>query len=206
MGNRIICIERRHGSGGEEIAAILSQQLGIRVYDRELVELACMHGELPSKILQSFDEKTANSYLPLKVYEGNHHVKMESSTSAVVFQLQSQIIRRIAQEENCIFIGRCAAHVLQDTNAAILSVFIGASKDHRMLHTAQCSDISKLAAKRAINRIDGQREEYFRTYTQKAWGKAENYDVYIDSGIMTVPEAVQKIAMRYEAMQTEENT
>ncbi|MGN0564171.1 MAG: cytidylate kinase family protein [Candidatus Heritagella sp.] len=41
MSNRIICIGREFGSGGHEVAVRLSKRLGIRVYEKHLLYLAC---------------------------------------------------------------------------------------------------------------------------------------------------------------------
>ncbi|MFQ6978466.1 MAG: cytidylate kinase family protein [Oscillibacter sp.] len=51
MGNRIISISRQFGSGGHEVAVKTADLLGIRVYERELIRLACEYGELSEKTL-----------------------------------------------------------------------------------------------------------------------------------------------------------
>ena len=60
MGNRIISISRQFGSGGHEVAVKTADLLGIRVYERELIRLACEYGELSEKTLSPSDEKATN--------------------------------------------------------------------------------------------------------------------------------------------------
>ena len=108
MANRIICIGRQFGSGGHEIAVKTANQLGVKVYERELIRLACEYGELSEKTLSPSDEKATNPYLFQTVHEGNHHVLRGKPTSEVLFALQSHEIRRIARHEECVFVGRCA--------------------------------------------------------------------------------------------------
>ena len=74
MANRIICIGRQFGSGGHEIAVKTANQLGIKVYERELIRLACEYGELSEKAMSAADEKATNPYLFQTVHEGNYHV------------------------------------------------------------------------------------------------------------------------------------
>ena len=62
MGNRIISISRQFGSGGHEVAVKTADLLGIRVYERELIRLACEYGELSEKTLSPSDEKATNPY------------------------------------------------------------------------------------------------------------------------------------------------
>lgn len=99
MGHRVICIGRQFGSGGHEIAVRTAERLGIRVYERELLHLACKYGELSAKLMESSDERATNPYLYQGVYEGNYHVIRGLPTSEVLFALQSHEIKRIAEEE-----------------------------------------------------------------------------------------------------------
>ena len=69
MGNRIISISRQFGSGGHEVAVKTADLLGIRVYERELIRLACEYGELSEKTLSPSDEKATNPYLFQTVHE-----------------------------------------------------------------------------------------------------------------------------------------
>lgn len=52
MGHRVICIGRQFGSGGHEIAVRTAERLGIKVYERELLHLACKYGELSANLME----------------------------------------------------------------------------------------------------------------------------------------------------------
>lgn len=132
MGNRIISISRQFGSGGHEVAVKTADLLGIRVYERELIRLACEYGELSEKTLSPSDEKATNPYLFQTVHEGNHHVLRGKPTSEVLFALQSHEIRRIARHEECVFVGRCADYVLRGEDVRLLTVFVAAPDEHRI--------------------------------------------------------------------------
>lgn len=71
MGNKIICIGREFGSGGHEIAVRLGTELGIKVYEKNLVHLACKYGDLQASKMESADEKATNPYLFETVHEGD---------------------------------------------------------------------------------------------------------------------------------------
>lgn len=98
----------------------LAERLGIKVYEKHLLHLACEYGDLAVEKLESAEEKATNPYLFQTVHEGNHRVTRGLPTSEVLFQLQSHEIRRIARREGCIFVGRCANHVLQGSDADVL--------------------------------------------------------------------------------------
>ena len=124
MVHKIICIGRQFGSGGHEIAVRTGAKLGIRVYERDILHLACKYGELAVKTLEKADETATNPFLFQGVYEGNQHIVRGLPTSEVLFALQSHEIRRLASEEDCIFVGRCAGHVSRDAEVRLLKVSV----------------------------------------------------------------------------------
>lgn len=200
MGNRIICIGREFGSGGHEVAVRLSERLGLKVYEKHLLYLACEYGEMAVKALESSDEKATNPYLFQTVHEGNHHVMRGLPTSEVLFQLQSHEIRRIAKRESCIFVGRCADFVLRDTDEVVLSVFISAPEEQRTQRKMKQENLSRQKAKHLVHKMDGQRRKYYEHYTGSTWGDAAHYDLFIDFGRISIEQAVELIASRFEAL------
>ena len=183
MGNRIISISRQFGSGGHEVAVKTADLLGIRVYEKELIRLACEYGELSEKTLSSSDEKATNPYLFQTVHEGNYHVLRGKPTSEVLFALQSHEIRRIARHEECVFVGRCADFVLHDQDVKLLTVFVAAPDEHRIRR-----------------KMDKQRRKYYENYTGRTWGAPDGYDLYLNTGSLSTDEAAACIAARFREM------
>lgn len=200
MGQRIICIGREFGSGGHEIAVRVAEKLGIKVYEKNLLNLACKYGELAVKTLEASDEKATNPYLFQTVHEGNYHVTRGLPTSEVLYKLQSHEIRRIAKSESCIFVGRCADHVLKDSDAKVLRVFVSAPSEHRIQRKMAQENLSHLRAKSTVRKMDLQRKAYYEQYTGKTWGDPGNYDLIINTGETGIEQAVEQIIAQYQAL------
>lgn len=200
MGNRIICISRQFGSGGHEIAVRAADLLGIRVYERELIRLACEYGELSEKTLSPSDEKATNPLLFQTVHEGNYHVLRGKPTSEVLFALQSHEIRRIAKNEECVFVGRCADFVLREQDVRLLRVFVSAPEEHRIARKMAQESLSRDQAVRLIRKMDKQRRKYYESYTGLVWGAPEHYDLCIDTARTPPAEAAALIAARFRAL------
>lgn len=198
MGNHIICIGREFGSGGHQIALLLGQKLGLKVYEKDILHMACKYGELQVRKMEAADEKAANPYLYETIHEGNYHVLRGAPTSVALFALQSHEIKRIAGQESCIMVGRCADHVLKDTDAKVLSVFISAPTEIRIQREMEQESLSHLRAKSIVRKMDLQRKKYYEHYTGKTWGKPGNYDLHIDTERTSFEEAAERIAARYK--------
>lgn len=197
MRHRVICIGRQFGSGGHEIAVRTAERLGIRVYERELLHLACKYGELSAKLMESSDERATNPYLYQGVYEGNYHVIRGLPTSEVLFALQSHEIKRIAEEEDCVFVGRCADFVLRDSDAQLLRVFVSAPEGQRIRRKMELECLSLSKAKRLVTKMDKQRRKYYEGYTGQVWGDPHNYDLNIDTSVIPISQAVELIVSRF---------
>lgn len=197
MTNKVICIAREFGSGGHEIAVRTASQLGIRVYEKDLFHLACKYGELSEKMMESADETATNPYLFRTVHEGNYHVTRGLPTSEVLFQLQSHEIKKIAQQESCIFVGRCADYVLREEDVKMLKVFVRAPAEWRIQRKMQQEHLSREKAVRLVRKMDRQRKKYYEFYTKRIWGDSQFYDCCIDTGTTSIEEAVTTICSLY---------
>ncbi len=117
--NTIITIGRQFGSGGHEIGEKLAQHYGIKCYDKELLSRAAKESGFCEEMLQNHDERPTNSFLYNLVmdtytfgYNSSSFVDMPISHK--VFMAQFDAIKKIANEEPCVIVGRCADYALQE--------------------------------------------------------------------------------------------
>jgi len=180
-----ICIGRKFCSGGRNVAAIVAEKLGIKVYDRDLLKKAAQNTGFSEKFFDEADEEKTRKGLRslfmnhLSSINGlsNNYLSNES-----IFNMQSEAIRKIHEQENCVFIGRCADYVLRDSDR-LLNVFIAASADDRvarvMRHAGEGMTESKALS--LIEDIDRKRSSYYNYFTGKTWGDPAVYDICLNS-------------------------
>ena len=200
MANRIICIGRQFGSGGHEIAVKVANQLGIRVYERELIRLACEYCELSEKAMCGSDEKATNPLLFQTVHEGNYHVLRGKPTSEVLFALQSHEIKRLSKREECVFVGRCADFVLRNQDVRLLRVFISAPEAQRVARKMEQEKLSHNQALQLVRKMDKQRKKYYETYTGQVWGAPQFHDLCLDTGRLSIPECAALIVSKFQLL------
>ena len=105
MAHKIIAISRQFGSGGREIGMLVARRLGIKCYDKELIDMAAEHGDLEYKRLHKVDEKNESPWYTDVVYDGNHNVAKGKPASFVLFDLESAVIKNIARNEDAVIVG-----------------------------------------------------------------------------------------------------
>lgn len=197
-GHLVICIGRQFGSGGHEIGQGLSENLGIPFYDKEILKKAAEESGILPELFEQADEKPTNSLLySLSTGAHGHTVTFSNYndylTNDRLFSFQSDTIRRLAEQESCIIIGRCADYILRGRKD-VLSVYIHAPMELRIQRICRVRNLEEDAARSLIKKTDRSRANYYNFYADHDWGAADSYDLSINSGKLGVERAVELLA------------
>ena len=187
--NYIINIGRQLGSGGKEIGQKLASHLGISFYDKELIRVASMESGLKEEFFERADEKKHFSLFGgLLGLRGNLADDVYSNyylSNETLFRIQSDVIRKLASQQSCLFVGRCADYILKD-NPNCLNIFISAERYDRIKRIADSQDISEKKAGELIEKADRDRSGYYNYFTGKSWGAAASYHLCINSSMLGI--------------------
>ena len=181
MAHQVICLSRQFGSGGREIGRRLAQRLGIAFYDRELIELAAGRGDIKVSKLAGADERRGNPWLFESVYEDAGTSHRGASPSDTLYWLQSEVIRDRARKEDCLLVGRCAAHVLARAGIPHRSIYICAPLEERIRRVGMLEQVDARTAAALVRKTDRARAAYYAYYTGGDWGAPESYDLCVNS-------------------------
>ena len=193
--NFIVNVGRQLGSGGHEIAEKLAARLNIAFYDKELIQLASAESGLSSEFFERADEQASQSALSSFwgmrfPFVGDGAVASRNCLSNdALFQVQSDVIRRLAQEQSALFVGRCADYLLRD-HPRCVNLFISSSMSDRIHRLCAAHHISEEKAEQWIEKTDAKRANYYNYYTFKQWGAAASYHLCIDSSQLGVEQTV----------------
>lgn len=180
----IINIGRQFGGGGLGVAYELGRRLRIPVYDKELIAKAAQDSGFSAELFEQTDEK--KRIFSLSNLFSNEYSDTENYMSdRGLFKLQSQTIRRIAEQGSAVIVGRCADYILRDMEGT-LNVFLTSPDSVRIERISSRKGISPEQAEKEIEDHDKKREAYYNYYTFGNWGKASNYDLCLDSSILGI--------------------
>lgn len=198
MSNLIFTIGREFGSGGMAVGEEIAKRLGIKCYDKELLKLAAKESGFCQDIFENQDEKPTNSFLYSLVMD-TYSISGYSSApfldmplSHKVFLAQFETIKKIAAQESCVFVGRCADYALAELNNCI-NVFIHADIDYRIKQVMERNELTENKARDLIQKTDKQRASYYNYYTSKKWGDCRSYNLTLDSSKLGVEGCVNLI-------------
>lgn len=200
----VYTIGREFGSGGYEIGKRLAERLGIKCYNKELLQQAAKDSGFCEEIFENHDEKPTNSFLYSLVMDtystGNFASApfLDMPLNHKVFLAQFDTIKNLAKEESCVIVGRCADYALSK-QANCLHVFIHADMEDRIKRISKLHNLTEHKAKDMIIKQDKQRASYYNYYTSKKWGDSRSYDLTINSSKLSIDQCVDLI-LKYKEM------
>ena len=194
--NYVITIGRQLGSGGRETGLKLAESLGISFYDKELIRIASRQSGLNERFFEKADEKKRFSlFWGLFGMQSPQTQELYSGyylSDETLFKIQSDVIRLLADQKSCIFVGRCADYILKDYPRH-LSVFLTADISDRIRRVMEIHKIPEAKAKSLIENTDKQRSTYYNYFSGKTWGEAESYHLCVNTSIVGIDDTVNFI-------------
>lgn len=182
--NRIITIGREFGSGGRELGRRLSEELGVAYYDQEIVVEIAKRTSLSEEYVHKIIEHRPITSFPIHtgrtLYPAVNPILQQTNT---IFHEQSRILREMAEQSDCVIVGRCADYILRDLKP--FRIFVYADMESKMQRCrAKAPEHENLTDKelqKHINSVDKHRASYYDYFTGQKWGRRVNYDLCVNT-------------------------
>ncbi len=189
--NVIVSIGRQYGSGGSLVAKELAKLMGVKYYDKLLLEESARHSGLSEKYFESMDERSPLAFSNI-LSSGLFSMSEYGSSfnDERIFGIVSSEIMQLAQKESAVVVGRCSDYLLRDRKG-LITIFISSPMEARIREISAREHISEREAMNKIKRTDKERAAYYNFYTDKKWGDASSYNITIDSSFFGVEQTAK---------------
>ena len=186
---KIITLCREYGAGGHSIGRKVAAELGIELYDKDIIaETARTLGIDPSQLEEEEEvisraESFIRSITPISY-----------DRKDAIYDIQRSVILEIVKKGPCVILGRCADALLEEAGIESLDVFLYADEAHRaqrvgeLHHTQNASEVARIMKKE-----DHDRRNYYTHYTGRFWGDRRNFDLMLDTGSLGYDTCVKLI-------------
>ncbi len=190
----IITIGRQYGSGGSEVGTRLAKELGFDFYDKNILRMNANESGIKESYFHLADEKAGNKLLYRIIASLTPEQKLPSFGSDLIsadnlFRFQSEVIKKLAAEENCVILGRCADYILEGAEG-LVRIFLYADMDARIRRITEKGYYEPKDVKKNIKRVDRERREYHLYYTGRDWESPENYDLMLNTGSLGIDNCI----------------
>ena len=200
--NTVITIGRQFGSAGREIGEKVAEYFGIKCFDKDLLTRAAQESGFCEEMIQNHDERPTNSFLynlVMDTYSFGYNASsfVDMPISHKVFLAQFDTIKKVAEEGPCVIVGRCADYALAG-KINVVHLFIYADEESKVQRVMEKYSLTESKAKDMIIKKDKQRQSYYNYYSSKKWGRADSYDLCINSSVLGVEGTVRLITQYVE--------
>ena len=189
----LITISREYGAGGSSLAKLVSDRLGWRVVDNQLVdEVAARSGLTPEEVRDreergpTFGERVARA-LTVATPE------LLTPTTAELPEAEEMRLVRITEQvvaeaavNHAVLVGRAASAVIGRREDA-LHVKLVASVAHRSGVIALRFGVTAAEAEKRVYDTDKHRARYHRQYYNRDWNDSHAYHLVLNTEWLGLP-------------------
>lgn len=187
----VITIGREYGSGGQEIAQRLAEELGFEFYNKDLISKVAEKLMVTADFIESTEERPVKrnifqEFFPIWSNDATDNEKY-------IFEEQGKFIRQIAEDGNCIIAGRRADYYLKD-NPNALHLFFYAEESFKVDRIMKKYGLTAEEAAKKCADMDKKRKSSYEYTTGRKWGDRHNYDRMIDTSTYGIDAVVKELA------------
>ena len=185
---KIITVEREYGSGGGEVAQLLSERLGWKLWDHLLTEEIARLANCPKAVVEVREERNDPLYYRLfksflrGSYEGSINAyKLKLVDSETILKMTERVVRHAAGKGNCVIVGRGSQHFLED-NPETLRVFLYAAREDKV-RRVMAGGKTESEAQELVDTVDRDRIDFIQRYFDVEWPTRSLYHIMLNTSV-----------------------
>ncbi len=183
-----VAISHTHGAGGAEIAAAVADELGFRLYDRELVDLVADDAQVSADLIAALDDEVQTAVDGhVEGLFRSHELDPAEHVRHLV-----RVVSTVASYGGVVIVGRAGTFFLD--RATTVSVRIDAPFTLRMLRIQTASGLSDKEVRAQIVAVDDERAEFAKKHFRVTNSEPLLYDAVFNTARMGFPAAATAIA------------
>jgi cytidylate kinase len=186
MGKNIITVSRGFGSGGRSVAKAIAERLGYAYCDNSVIAGVAREHGLSEVFVEEYGEY-AVSKSPLvfdfSLESVNRYDPGSLSIYDQLYIFQHNYITSLVEKGPCVIVGRCADFILQERTDC-LHVFLYADMQFRINRIVNSAGEQFANPEKHLKEMDQRRKTYYRHYTGRRWGEAQNYHISLHTGVV----------------------
>ena len=177
----IITISREYGAGGHTIGRRVAEELGVEIYDKDIIRNTVKDSGLDASVVEHEEEEISRADAIWRWITPAAYVDRREA----IHEIERKVIYMLASKGPCVILGRCADVILQEANVESLNVFIYADDIHRAARVSELIESKNPSEiQRAMKKHDAARHAYYQSFTGRRWGDVKNFNLCLDSGLL----------------------
>ena len=210
MAHQVVCISRSRGAGGEAVGRIVSNELGFRYVDDEILVRAAERADVDPSLVADTERRKSLLTRVLEVLASSGASQLDPAgafapdaliavnPSANYQELIGEVIRETGAEGKTVIVAHAASMTLAGT-AGLLRVLITASPETRAQRLAEANSVSEGDARKQIDDSDSARDDYFRRFYDVSEELPTHYDLVVNTDSLSLAAAAGVVVAAAQA-------
>jgi cytidylate kinase len=192
----IITISREFGSGGREVGKRLADAMGYAYYDREIVAAIAQRKQLDEGYVASALEGGLFRSVPIHFGRTFSYTTPLMTSTTGLFVEQHKLLRELAEQGNCVIVGRAADAILAEHRP--FNIFVYADMEAKVRRCMErAEEDEKLTQReliRHIKKVDADRARYHELFSDTRWGAKESYHLCVNTTGKSIKSLIPAVA------------
>ena len=202
----IITIEREYGCGGGDIAQLVANRLGWKLWDQRLTEEIARLANCPKAVVEAREERNDPLYYRLfksflrGSYEGSINApKLNLVDSETILKTTRRVVEHAAEKGNCVIVGRGSQQFLKN-RPNTLRIFLYAPREDKVRRLLGRGKSEK-DAEELVDTVDRERADFIQKYFDSEWPDRPIYHGMLNTviGKECVANMILSLVQTYEA-------
>ena len=179
--NTIITISREYGAGGTSIGRRVAKELGIEIYDRDIIRNTVLETGLDAGIIEHEEEEISRGDAFLRMITPAAYFDRREA----IREIEREVILKFARQGACVLLGRCADIILEEAGIDCFKVFLYGDVLHRAARVGEIiGSTNPSEIQKAMKKTDQARRAFYQQFTGRRWGDCANYNLMLDTGAL----------------------
>lgn len=194
---QVITVDREYGSGAADIASLLAEHFGWKLWDQLLTNELARLMECDCRAVEKHEERRDPLYYRLLKgflrgsFEGSVHAPQAKIVDAeCIREMTERVVKSAAQTGNCVIVGRGSAYYLQD-RPDVFHVFVYAPFEEKV-RRLQADGKSRKEAVQLAETVDRDRAAFIMQHFGVEWPDRHRFHLMVNT-TMGMEAAVETI-------------
>jgi cytidylate kinase len=191
----VLTVSRQHGAGGGEIVRTLARELGLDVFDREIIQQIAESTHLSERIVGALDDKAREL-----LTEWLSGIASHDYLSSVEYRYQlTRVVGAMAHHGGAIILGR-GAHLILGQGEA-LRVLVVAPLEARVATLMRREGLSERDARRRIQVVEADHKAFLMKHFHTDFGDPVHFDLVVNTALIGIANSCATIRAAVERLQ-----
>jgi cytidylate kinase len=176
----VLTVSRQHGAGGGEVVRTLARDLGLEVFDREIIQQIAESTHLSERVVGALDDKKREL-----LTEWLSGIASHNYLSSVEYRYQlTRVVGAVAHHGGAIILGR-GAHLILGQGEA-LRVLVVAPHEARVAAVMTREGISERDARRQIQVVEADRRAFLMKHFHTDLEDPMHFDLVVNTALLGI--------------------